>query len=144
MNIASLDYDKYQQQSRFVERLESLAKQYNVHIIFVAHPRKSTGFLRLDDVSGSNDIVNRVDNAFIMHRVNEDFKRLTKEMFKWKSDNDLYNCDNVIEICKDRDGGVQDEFIPLWFERETKRLKNYVAENTVYQWQYITTEEPPF
>ena len=144
MNIASLDYDKYQQQSRFVERLETLAKQYNVHIIFVAHPRKSTGFLRLDDVSGSNDIVNRVDNAFIMHRVNEDFKRLTKEMFKWKSDNDLYNCDNVIEICKDRDGGVQDEFIPLWFERETKRLKNYVAENTVYQWQYITTEEPPF
>lgn len=144
MNITSLDYDKYQQQSRFVERLETLAKQYNVHIIFVAHPRKSTGFLRLDDVSGSNDIVNRVDNAFIMHRVNEDFKRLTKEMFKWKSDNELYNCDNVIEICKDRDGGVQDEFIPLWFERETKRLKNHIAENTVYQWQYIATEEPPF
>ena len=144
MNIALLDYDKYQQQSRFVERIETFAKQYNVHIIFVAHPRKSQGFLRLDDVSGSNDIVNRVDNAFIMHRVNEDFKRMSKEMFKWKTDSPLYQCTNVIEICKDRDGGVQDEFIPLWFERETKRLKNNPAENIIYGWDSGTPENPPF
>lgn len=144
MNITMLDYDKYQQQSRFVECLETLAKQYNVHIIFVAHPRKSQGFLRLDDVSGSNDIVNRVDNAFIMHRVNKDFKRLSAEMFGWKEDNQLYKCDNVIEICKDRDGGLQDEFIPLWFEKETKRLKNNMAENIIYGWDSGIPDEPPF
>lgn len=144
MNITLLDYDKYQQQSKFVERLETFAKQYNVHIIFVAHPRKSQGFLRLDDVSGSNDIVNRVDNAFIMHRVNEDFKRLSKEMFRWKEDNQLYHCTNVIEICKDRDGGTQDEFIPLWFERETKRLKNTQAECIIYGWDSGIPDEPPF
>ena len=144
MNITCLDRDKFQQQSYFVERLETIAKQYNVHIIFVAHPRKSSGFLRLDDVSGSNDIVNRVDNAFIMHRVNEDFKRLTHDMFKWKADNPLYECSNVIEICKDRDGGVQDVFIPLWFERETKRLKNDIAENVVYQWEQSVPLQPPF
>lgn len=144
MNITLLDYDKYQQQSKFVERLETFAKQYNVHIIFVAHPRKSQGFLRLDDVSGSNDIVNRVDNAFIMHRVNEDFKRLSKEMFRWKDDNPLYHCTNVIEICKDRDGGTQDKFIPLWFERETKRLKNTQAESIIYGWDSGIPDEPPF
>ena len=99
--------------------------------MFVAHPRKSTGFLRLDDVSGSNDIVNRVDNAFILHRVNSDFERLSHEMFKWKKDNPIYKSTNVIEICKDRDGGVQDEFVPLYFELATKRLRNSPGETKV-------------
>lgn len=135
LNLMEMGSDKYQQQSHFVECLENFAKAANVHILFVAHPRKSVGFLRLDDVSGSNDIVNRVDNAFILHRVNNDFKRLTKDMFKWKDDNELYQSTNVIEICKDRDGGVQDEFIPLFFEDSTKRLRNSPGENKIYPWK---------
>ena len=79
--------------------------------------------------------MNRVDNAFILHRVNNDFKRLTKDMFKWKDDNELYQSTNVIEICKDRDGGVQDEFIPLFFEDSTKRLRNSPGENKIYPWK---------
>lgn len=135
LNLMEMGTDKYQQQSHFVECLEDFAKEANIHILFVAHPRKSVGFLRLDDVSGSNDIVNRVDNAFILHRVNNDFKRLSKDMFKWKDDNPLYCSTNVIEICKDRDGGVQDEFIPLYFEESTKRLRNDPGENKIYGWK---------
>ena len=134
LNLVEMGADRYQQQSHFVECLENFAKSANIHILFVAHPRKSVGFLRLDDVSGSNDIVNRVDNAFILHRVNTDFKRLSKEMFKWKEENPLYQSSNVIEICKDRDGGVQDEFIPLFFEPSTKRLRNSPGENKIYSW----------
>lgn len=135
LNISMLEQDKYLRQSAFVERLEDFAKEANIHIIFVAHPRKSMGFLRLDDVSGSADIGNRVDNAFIIHRVNEDYKRLSKSMFKWKDDSPLYQCDNVIEICKDRDLGTQDEFIPLYFERSCKRLKNSQFEHKIYGWE---------
>ena len=135
LNLMEMGSDKYQQQSHFVECLENFAKNANVHILFVAHPRKSVGFLRLDDVSGSNDIVNRVDNAFILHRVNTDFRRLSKDMFKWKDDNELYQSTNVIEICKDRDGGQQDVFIPLFFEASTKRLRNSPGENKVYAWE---------
>lgn len=138
LNISALDMDKYRQQSIFVEFLETFAKKNNVHIVFVAHPRKSIGFLRLDDVSGSNDIVNRVDNALILHRVNEDFRRLSKQMFRWKDENPLYSSTNVMEICKDRDGGVQDEFIPLYFEASTKRLRNDVAEYKEYGWKAST------
>lgn len=138
LNISALDMDKYRQQSIFVEFLETFAKKNNVHIVFVAHPRKSIGFLRLDDVSGSNDIVNRVDNALILHRVNEDFRRLSKQMFRWKDENPLYSSTNVIEICKDRDGGVQDEFIPLYFEASTKRLRNNTAEYKEYGWKEST------
>ena len=92
------------------------------------------GFLRLDDISGTADLGNAVDNAFIVHRVNSDFKRLTKQMFGWKEDNMNYLCSNVIEIAKDRDGGTMDYFIPLYYEPETKRLKNYMSETKIYGW----------
>ena len=135
LDINSLDSkDKYRSQSLFVERLENFAKKANIHIIFVAHPRKAQGFLRLDDISGSGDIANRVDNALIIHRRNEDFRRKTQEMFRWKDDNALYatGIGNVVEICKDRENGTQDKFIPLYFEHSTKRLKNRADENIDY------------
>lgn len=133
-NITSLAESKYDAQTAFVMELQRLAKKYNVHILFVAHPRKSLGFLRLDDISGTADLANAVDNAFIIHRVNSDFKRLSKLTFGWKEENPIYNATNVIEIAKDRDGGTQDEFIQLYYEPETKRLKNFPAENKIYGW----------
>ena len=135
LNLSMLEQDKFARQSVFVEILEDFAKAANIHIMFVAHPRKAMGFLRLDDVSGSNDIVNRVDNALIVHRVNEDFKRLSKQMFKWKDDSPLYHCNNVIEICKDRASGNQDVFIPLYFDIPSKRLKNSEYEYRIYGWE---------
>lgn len=134
-DISGMSPDKYEAQKQFVFTLQNeIAKTYNTHIAFVAHPRKAMGFLRLDDISGTADLGNAVDNAFIVHRVNNDFKRLTKQMFDWKDDNPLYRATNVIEIAKDRDGGIQDHFIPLYYEPETKRLKNLPAENKIYGW----------
>ena len=133
-NISRLDEKKYDAQTAFVLELQRLAKTYNVHIVFVAHPRKALGFLRLDDISGTADLANAVDNAFIVHRVNDDFKRLSKIMFGWKDDNEIYRASNVIEIAKDRDGGTMDYFVPLYYEKETKRLKNSVSENKIYGW----------
>lgn len=134
LNLAESGSDKYEQQSLFVQKLQWLAKKYNVHVLFVAHPRKSVGFLRLEDISGTNDIVNLVDNGIILHRVNKDFKDLSKAKFKWEDENEIYNCSNVIEICKDREGGVCDEFIPLFYEPESKRLKNSFGEQKIYNW----------
>lgn len=137
-NLMSLDIreaarnDKYEAQSRFVEQLEMFAKLTNTHIIFVAHPRKAQGFLRLDDISGSGDIANRVDNALIVHRCNNDFKRLSGQCFGWKQDHSNYQCDNLIEICKDRENGTQDEFVRLFFDRATKRFGNFAGEKTDY------------
>lgn len=126
--------DKFDAQSQFVLSLCDLAKRKQVHILFIAHPRKAAGFLRLDDISGTADLSNAVDAAFIVHRVNNDFKRLTAQEYKWKDDNPLYQASNVIEIAKDRDGGTQDFFVPLYYEVETKRLKNSPAETKQYGW----------
>ena len=126
--------DKLEAQSRFVEQLEAFAKLTNTHVVFVAHPRKAQGFLRLDDISGSGDITNRVDNAVIIHRRNADFERLTRQAFGWKKDHPLYRdgIGNVLEVCKDRENGTQDKFIPLYFEPSTKRLKNSPDESIDY------------
>jgi archaellum biogenesis ATPase FlaH len=134
LDLSAADRDKYDAQTRFIWMLKDLAKIANAHVLFVAHPRKAAGFLRLDDVSGSGNIGNIVDNAFIVHRNNDDFKNQTKAMFKRKDDWEGYSGTNVIEICKNRDLGVQDMFIPLWYEPQTKRLKSFQSENIVYGW----------
>lgn len=133
-NIKSLSDNKFEAQTEFVLTLHKMAEKYDIHIMFVAHPRKAMGFLRLDDISGTADLGNAVDNAFIVHRVNNDFIRLSKQMFGWKDDDPIYQASNVIEIAKDRDGGIQDYFVPLYYEVESKRLKNSFTENKVYGW----------
>lgn len=133
-DIKSLSDNKFEAQTAFTWSLHELAQKYDTHVMFVAHPRKAMGFLRLDDISGTADIGNAVDNAFIIHRTNNDFIRLSKQMFGWKDDDPIYSADNVIEIAKDRDGGLQDYFIPLYYEIESKRLKNSFAENKIYGW----------
>lgn len=133
-DIRSLSDNKFDAQTAFVLKLQDIAKRTNVHILFVAHPRKAMGFLRLDDISGTADLGNAVDNAFIVHRNNNDFRRLSAQMFGWKADNPVYMGTNVVEIAKDRDGGIQDCFVPLYYEMETKRLKNHKAENRIYGW----------
>lgn len=151
-DISSMSDNKFEAQTKFILTLQGeIAKPYNVHILFVAHPRKAMGFLRLDDISGTADLGNAVDNAFIVHRVNSDFKRLSKQMFGWKDDNPLYEATNVIEIAKDRDNGTMDYFIPLYYEPETKRLKNSRSENKIYGWNTtndgfleVSQEEIPF
>lgn len=151
-DISGMSDNKFEAQTKFILTLQGeIAKPYNVHILFVAHPRKAMGFLRLDDISGTADLGNAVDNAFIVHRVNADFRRLTKQMFGWKEDNPLYEATNVIEIAKDRDNGTMDYFIPLYYEPETKRLKNSRSENKIYGWNTtndgfleVSQEEIPF
>lgn len=140
-NLMALDirelnpFNKYDAQKEFVCLLAEMAKRTRTHIVFVAHPRKASGFLRLDDISGTGDLANMVDNAFIVHRNNADFQRLTKEMFKWKDDHEAYTGTNVIEIAKDREYGFQDVFVPLHYDVKCKRLKNGVADVIHYKWE---------
>lgn len=126
--------DKYDAQTNFVWALKNLADLTNTHIIFVAHPRKASGFLRLVDIAGSANIANIVDNAFIVHRWNHDFEKGYEEEFKHSPDRDIPECTNVIEITKDREGGLQDVFIPLYYEESTKRLRNSPDEFISYGW----------
>lgn len=131
MNLGE-NKDKYDAQTKLITELSDMAKRLNIHIHFVCHPRKSTSFLRKYDISGTADLTNIADNVFIVHRVNNDFIKQTSEMFKWNKDNDIYQYSNIIEICKNREQGIQDMFIGQYFEAETKRFLNYKNEDKFY------------
>ena len=143
-NLMALDVqelnraNEYDAQTKFMWELKKIAQDCNCHIILVAHPRKAFGFLRLEDVAGSNNIVNIIDNAFIIHRNNADFKEKSKNILKatgnsWMTD-DGTHVTNVVEVAKDREHGTCDLFVDLYYEPESKRLKNYMAESFVYSW----------
>ncbi len=148
-NLMALDLkaydsrDKYEAQTQFVWALKNLAQLTNTHIIFVAHPKKANGFLRLDDISGSGNITNIVDNALIVHRRNRDFENGFKDTFKVSAEKEGIDpsATNVIEIAKDREYGTQDLFISLFYEESTKRLRNSKSEFVRYSWE---PEEPEF
>lgn len=122
IDLGATSFNKNELQTNFIHRIVKMAKQYDIHIVLVAHPRKTIGFLRKDDIAGTADLTNAVDNVFIVHRVNNDFRRLTNQTFGWKADHDMYRYDNVIEICKNRDLGYQDVMIGLHFDVSCKRF----------------------
>lgn len=141
IDVTNVDSNEYRAQTAIMKGLADLAKMYNVHVALVAHPRKTISFLRLVDVAGSGNISNLVDSAFIVHRVNHDFKKGYIDEFCKKGTQEedvmLFNGTNVVEIAKDREEGIQDEFIPLWYETESRRLNNDSTEVIKFKW---TTE----
>lgn len=139
MNIRSFDENKYEAQAEFVKALSELSKELMIHIHIVMHPRKSSGFLRKDDISGTADLTNAVDNVFIVHRNNRDFQLRSQEVIdpqKRFMDADkktgIYKFDNIIEVCKNRRNGVQDEFLGFHFEIETKKFLSSKDEERLY------------
>ena len=134
MDLGATSYNKNEKQTELIWKLKAFAKKNDVHIVLVAHPRKAVGFLRIEDISGTADLTNAADNVFIIHRVNNDFKRLSQLTFGWRQDNPVYEFNNVIEICKNRDLGYQDELIGLYFQKEGKRLVCERGENKQYGW----------
>lgn len=132
LNLRSLSSDKYEAQSIFAKELARIAKELHIHIHVVMHPRKASGFLRKDDISGSADLSNAVDNVFIIHRVNNDFKSRVVDTYGKKEVTPLFSFNNVIEVCKNRRNGVQDSLIPFYFEPESKRFVSAAKESRVY------------
>lgn len=73
--------DLYRAQGIFVGKLAKLAKAYNVVILLVAHPRKTSGAISNDDVSGSSDITNKVDVVMSYSR-DEENEEEEKRLFR--------------------------------------------------------------
>ena len=134
IDILEMEGDKYSKQTSLILMLCNFAKDYNVHIHIVAHPRKATGFLRKTDVSGTADLTNAVDNVFIIHRVNNDFKTNAKDFFTVEVASRYFGFGNVIEVCKNRDLGVMDFLSGVFYEIESRRFLNFAYENINYGW----------
>lgn len=109
----------YRVQSKFVGRLMKLAKQYNVIVILVAHPRKTSrtdvrADFSNDDVSGSADITNKVDVVM-------SYQRCRKKKGEDEPDESLRD----LWITKNRLTGklaVGDNAIRLQYDKASRRI----------------------
>lgn len=140
LNLDSFEGDKNEKQSMYINEIKEYAKRKNIHVILVCHPRKEQSFqlLRKESISGTADLTNLCDNLIISHRVGNDFIKRAKDFFGEETVTELMGYDIVLEVAKNRSIGVVDYLIGLYYEPETRRIKNEVAENVVYGWK----EEP--
>lgn len=134
LSIDDYDSDKYSNQSKFIYELKDYAKKKNVHILLVAHPRKQNFFLRREGISGSADLSNIADNVILIHRVGKDFETRAKEFFGEEQATMYMNYSTILEVSKNRSMGVTDFITGLYYEPESRRLKNSIAENVIYGW----------
>ena len=106
LNLDSDSFNANEAQTKAVQSLSDLAKKHSVHIILVAHPRKSVSFLRgLRILVGSGNIRNLADNIFIVHRCNKDFAVRSAEYLGEAEASKFDDFNNVLEIAKNRDFG---------------------------------------
>ena len=139
LSLDDLVGDKNERQKQLMMRLDEVAKKYKVHILIIAHPRKEASFqlLRKESISGTSDLTNIVWNLLLIHRVGDDFEKRANEFWGKERTNKLilegYN--NIIEVAKNRDYGIADYTVGLFYEMETRRFKNSKAENIHYDWE---------
>ena len=140
-NLMALDISEYQgekneRQSLFINDVKEIAKRENIHDILVCHPRKEMSFqlLRMDSISGTADLTNLADNCIIIHRVGNDFEKRATAFWGAARVSEMMSYDAVIEVAKNRMFGVKDFALGLFYEQESRRLKESFAENVIYGW----------
>ena len=120
LDIPAITVDKYDMQSKIAKRFSAMAKELNVHVHFICHPRKTEAFPRKGDISGTADLTNVADNVIMVHRINADFMMRYKTVYpKLVIEPDV---STVIEIMKNRDLGIVDEIIKLYFDRRCRTM----------------------
>ena len=144
LSIQSYDSGTYANQTKFILDVKDYAKQKNIHVILVAHPRKQNDFLRKESISGTADLTNIADNVFLIHRVGQDFQKRAGEFLGEGKVQEYLGFSNVLEVAKNRQMGVVDLLVGMYYEMESRRLKNSIAEHIVYGWQEETNvyEQP--
>ena len=144
LNISDFEGAKNEQQSQFINEIKEYAKQKNIHVILVCHPRKQDGFLRKESISGTADLTNLCDNLFILHRVGRDFRSRAAEFFGEAEVQKYQTFDTVVEVCKNRMLGVQDYLVGMYYESESRRLKNEISEHIIYGWEELPQQTSVF
>lgn len=145
LNLDPYEGEKYDRQTAFITDLKNFAKEREIHVVLVCHPRKEPGMklLRKDSISGTADLTNMCDNLLILHRVGNDFERRASEFFGQQKlnsfmrdsfGNDMHY-DAFIEVAKNRSNGIVDEMCGIYHEKESRRLLNDPKEIEIYDWE---------
>ncbi len=134
--IDGSESDYYRKQSEFIRKTKQFARNYDVHVHIVAHPRKlapgkKDGRLTKEDVAGAKDITNWADNVFSLYRVPEEGKEEGKK---------YEGIDTIIDIFKCRFTGVVDQGIKLIFDGKSKRMWHPDNSRETYKYGWETPQ----
>lgn len=145
LDIQELDGAINEQQKAAIKMLLRLTEKLELATHLVVHPKKAETYLRKNDVSGAKTLTDLADCVFFVHRWNQDTQKAAKEFMSESLYYDL--CDsgttNVVEVIKQREfGEAEGHIYKLYFEPESRRLKNSIAEHIHYNWEDPTTEAP--
>ena len=135
MDIADYGTEKYLAQTALVKMLQKFCQENDICLILVCHPTKVKTCPRIEDVSGSGDIINACDMCIIVHRETNDFKMRAKESFGWADEHPMLMFSNLMEIAKDREFGNEGTLIGLHFEKESKRFYGTNRTEMHYGWE---------
>ena len=116
---------------RMTERMEIAT-----HVVI--HPKKSELYLRKNDVSGAKTLTDLADCVFFVHRWNQDTQKAAKEFMQPQVYADLCSSEttNIVEVIKHREfGEAEGHIYKLFYEPESRRLKNSIAETIHYGWE---------
>ena len=136
INLDSYDGEKNDRQTSLMNDVKNLAKRTGIHVVLVCHPRKEPGMklFRKDSISGTADLTNMCDNLLLLHRGGLDFEKRGAEFFGTARMEELQGYNLVVEIAKNRFFGVVDELIGLYYDFKSRRIKNTMYENVIYEW----------
>lgn len=113
MTVTSSCDEENKAQARFTAALKKFAVKYNVHVILIAHPRKTKAgeTFSSDDVSGSSAITNLADNVINIEKPH-------------------------IRITKNRDNGILD-YITCSYDPCNRRIfQTSYGDRTMYAWNH--------
>lgn len=137
------DWEDYAAEKRFVDKLQSMVKNLDIHVHLVAHARKVDESRRITkfDLSGGAYLSNIPDNIFLVHRNLEREKVLQKLdsgvaecQLSERENNLIQNPGVVLEIAKNRNGEKTGN-IGLYFHKESGQYMRYDS---------TTAMPPPF
>lgn len=117
--------DDYAGQKNFVDALCALARDTGIHIHLVHHMRKTDSEKKSVpdkfDIKGAGEIVDLVDNAFIVYRNKAKEDRMATEKNANKRDEIAMEPDTVLICAKQRHHGWEGR-ITLWFDMKSQQL----------------------
>lgn len=138
LDIENLDGTINEQQKTAIKMMLRLANELEVALHIVIHPRKSLSYLTKDDISGSKTITDLADCVFIVHRWNLATQKAANDYLPSNiiDDINISGATNLVEVIKHREfGEAEGHIYKLYFEPESRRLKNSIDEHIIYGWQ---------
>lgn len=126
--------DLYRQQTSFVKQLTRIAKQFNVLIFLIAHPKKNQSGkydFNNDDVAGSSNITNLVDVV-----LRYDIPRKKDE------DDEQEHPARLLQVYKNRlTGKICTDGIGLYYQESSRRISE---DKKTFDWELGWEKDLPF